>query len=250
MRRGGRFPPTVLAWSFCSRAIQRSLRRSPTCLALKHPGRAEGAVHHRRERGHCASRSVIAFGTLVVLIHPVTIHLRSGGEVAVGAPAGVLALYFLLLLLFTGGVRFAARSVYERPLRGFRPSKDARRVLIVDDNVDAAESLAMLLRLEGHKVQVAHSGAAALQLAAASPPEVAFLDLGMPVMSGYELAAKLREHPVLRSVNLIAMTGWGQDEDRRRSKEAGFDHHMTKPVALAALQQILKVGALDEPLPG
>jgi len=75
--------------------------------------------------------SVIAFGTLVVLVHPVTIHLRSGGEVAVGAPAGVLALYFLLLLLFTGGVRFAARSVYERPLGGFRPSKDARRVLIV-----------------------------------------------------------------------------------------------------------------------
>lgn len=128
--------------------------------------------------------------------------------------------------------------------------ESSRRILIVDDNVDAAESLAMLLRLEGHKVQVAHGGAAALQLAAASPPEVAFLDLGMPVMSGYELAVKFREHPVLRSVKLIAMTGWGQDEDRRRSKEAGFDHHMTKPVALAALQQILKVGALDKPLPG
>lgn len=117
--------------------------------------------------------------------------------------------------------------------------ESSRRILIVDDNVDAAESLAMLLRLEGHKVQVAHGGAAALRLAEASPPEVAFLDLGMPLMSGHELAGKFREHPALRSVKLIAMTGWGQDEDRRRSKEAGFDHHMTKPVALTALQQVL-----------
>jgi CheY-like chemotaxis protein len=109
----------------------------------------------------------------------------------------------------------------------------------VDDNVDAAESLAMLLRLGGHEVRVAYDGPTALQLAEEEPPEVAFLDIGMPVMNGYELARQFRERPALRNVVLVALTGWGQDGDRRRTKEAGFDGHEVKPVSLEALDKIL-----------
>src|SRR6202035_1696475 len=105
------------------------------------------------------------------------------------------------------------------------------RVLIVDDNVDAAESLAMLLRLWGHEVAVAHDGPGALRAAETQPPEVALLDIGLPGMDGYELARRLRPQPGLERTVLVALTGWGQEEDRRRSQEAGFDHHLVKPVA-------------------
>jgi PAS domain S-box-containing protein len=117
-----------------------------------------------------------------------------------------------------------------------------RRILVVDDNVDAADSLAMLLRLEGHEVQVAHDGPTALRLAEAQPPEIAFLDIGMPVMSGHDLARRFRENAALGHILLVAMTGWGQDQDRRRTKEAGFDHHLVKPVELEALHRVLAAG--------
>jgi CheY-like chemotaxis protein len=118
------------------------------------------------------------------------------------------------------------------------------RLLVVDDNQDAAISLAMLLRLQGHEVRVAHSGAAALELMKVFTPDVVFLDIGMPGMDGYEVARRIREQPGLGKVVLAALTGWGQQEDRRRTAQAGFDHHLVKPpepelVAnlLAALKQ-------------
>jgi PAS domain S-box-containing protein len=114
-----------------------------------------------------------------------------------------------------------------------------RRILIVDDNVDAAESLAVLLRLEGHDVRVAHDGPAALAAFEADPPDIVFLDIGMPVMNGYDVARRLRQRPGLDNLVLVAMTGWGQEEDRRRSQEAGFDHHLVKPVEPDALRQLL-----------
>jgi CheY-like chemotaxis protein/two-component sensor histidine kinase len=114
-----------------------------------------------------------------------------------------------------------------------------RRILVVDDNVDAAESLAMLLRLEGHDVRVAHDGPAALAAVEADPPELVFLDIGMPVMNGYDVARQLRQRPGPENLILVAMTGWGQEEDRRRSREAGFDHHLVKPAEPAALRQLL-----------
>ncbi|WP_169157540.1 PAS domain S-box protein [Brasilonema bromeliae] len=117
-----------------------------------------------------------------------------------------------------------------------------RRLLVVDDNVDAAESLAVLLRLGGHDARVAHDGPTALEMAAADPPELAFLDVGMPVMDGYELARRFRSHPSLKDVVLVALTGWGQESDRRRTKEAGFDAHEVKPVEPAALQRLLADG--------
>jgi CheY-like chemotaxis protein len=114
-----------------------------------------------------------------------------------------------------------------------------RHILVVDDNVDAAESLALLLRLKDHDVRVAHDGPAALASVEADPPDLVFLDIGMPVMSGYDVAQRLRQRPGLKSLVLVAMTGWGQEEDRRRSLDAGFDHHLVKPVEPDALHQLL-----------
>ncbi|MBI3409406.1 MAG: MASE1 domain-containing protein [Planctomycetes bacterium] len=114
-----------------------------------------------------------------------------------------------------------------------------RRVLVVDDNVDAAESLAMLLRLEGQEVLVAHDGPAALEAAGAVPPDLVFLDIGMPGMDGYEVARRLRRRPGMRKITLVALTGWGQEEDRLRSLEAGFDNHFVKPVEPGLLQELL-----------
>jgi PAS domain S-box-containing protein len=124
--------------------------------------------------------------------------------------------------------------------RGARPVSDSasRRILVVDDNVDAAESLAMLLRLAGHDVHVAHNGPEALRAAAFSP-EVVLLDIGLPGMNGYDVARRWRQDPASRNALLVAVTGYGQDEDRRRSAEAGFDYHLTKPVDPEALRRLL-----------
>jgi PAS domain S-box-containing protein len=123
-----------------------------------------------------------------------------------------------------------------------RPGREAaprRRVLVVDDNLDAAESLAMLLRLEKHTVHTAHDGPAALLEAEAFRPEVVLLDIGLPRMDGYEVARRLREELGLKAALLVAVTGYGQEEDRRRSEEAGFDAHLTKPADLATVQRLL-----------
>jgi PAS domain S-box-containing protein len=114
-----------------------------------------------------------------------------------------------------------------------------RRVLVVDDNRDAAESLAVLLRHAGHEVRTAWDGPAALDLAPGFRPEVVLLDIGLPGMDGYEVARRLRGRPELEHVVLVAVTGYGQDEDRRRSGAAGFAYHLTKPVEPAALQRLL-----------
>ena len=113
------------------------------------------------------------------------------------------------------------------------------RVLIVDDNKDAAESLAMLLRTAGAEIHVAHDGPTALAEFERSEPHVVLLDIGMPDMDGCEVARRLREISGPDRVALVALTGWGQDEDRRRVREAGFDHHLVKPVDLASLQVLL-----------
>jgi CheY-like chemotaxis protein len=109
-------------------------------------------------------------------------------------------------------------------------STERRRILIADDNRDAADSLALLLELSGHEVRVAHLGHTALSLAQTFRPNVGLLDIGMPDLSGYEVARALRNESWATNLQLIALTGWGQDDDRRRALEAGFDHHMTKPV--------------------
>ena len=113
-----------------------------------------------------------------------------------------------------------------------------RRILVADDNIDAGESLAMLLRLDGHEVELATNGTDALQIFERTRPEVAILDIGMPGLSGYEVAQRIRGNGY-KDVLLIAVTGWGQDADKARAAEAGFDHHFTKPVEPAALSALL-----------
>ncbi len=114
-----------------------------------------------------------------------------------------------------------------------------RRVLVIDDNRDAAEIMTVLLELWGHEVRIAYDGPDALGVAAEFRPDAALLDIGLPGMSGFEVAQRLRELPGWDRVMLVAVTGYGQDEDRRRSREAGFDHHLTKPVEPARLQDLL-----------
>jgi len=119
------------------------------------------------------------------------------------------------------------------------PSPSGYRLLVVDDNQDAADSLAMLLRLQGHEVRVAFSGVAALEMTKTYTPDVVFLDIGMPGMDGYEVAGRRRQQPGLENAVLAALTGWGQKEDRRRTAEAGFNHHLVKPPEPKTLEGIL-----------
>jgi PAS domain S-box-containing protein len=113
------------------------------------------------------------------------------------------------------------------------------RILVVDDNYDSADSMSMMLRSLGAEVQVAHSGPAALRELETFRPHIALLDIGMPGMDGYELARRIREQSAFRDLVLIALTGWGQEEDRRRSFAAGFDHHLIKPMDIDTLQEVI-----------
>jgi signal transduction histidine kinase/DNA-binding response OmpR family regulator len=115
----------------------------------------------------------------------------------------------------------------------------ARRVLVVDDNRDAAESLGLLLEVAGHQVRLCHDGPSALQAAEEYQPEVVLLDIGLPAMDGYQVARQLRARPTTRQALLVALTGYGQEEDLRRAREAGFDHHLVKPADLETLTGLL-----------
>jgi CheY-like chemotaxis protein/two-component sensor histidine kinase len=121
----------------------------------------------------------------------------------------------------------------------------SRRLLVVDDNIDAAESMAIVLRMEGFEVRTAHDGESAIAMATEYQPHVILLDLGMPKMNGYDVARRVRREPWGQQVVLVACTGWGQPEDRRRSKAAGFDHHLVKPVSPESVIDL--VGTLSRP---
>ncbi|MCE9608149.1 MAG: response regulator [Planctomycetia bacterium] len=112
------------------------------------------------------------------------------------------------------------------------------RVLVVDDNHDGAETLGMMLGIMGNEIRLAHDGLAAVEAAEAFKPEVVLLDIGMPVLDGYDACRRIREQPWGKSMILIALTGWGQDADRKRTREAGFDHHLVKPVEAATLMSV------------
>jgi CheY-like chemotaxis protein len=114
-----------------------------------------------------------------------------------------------------------------------------RRLLVVDDNKDAAESMSMLLEMWGHEVAFAYDGPSALETAEQWQPQAVFLDIGLPGMDGYEVAARLRELPQAKDAVLIAITGYGQEDDRLRSRRAGIDHHLVKPVAPDALRHLI-----------
>jgi PAS domain S-box-containing protein len=134
----------------------------------------------------------------------------------------------------------------QAPLAPLLPARDAVqppasgcRVLVVDDNVDAAQSLAKLLEMSGHQVRLAYDGPRALEAALDHRPEVVLLDIGLPGLDGFEVAQQIRQQAALSSIVLVALTGYGQDADRQQSKEAGFDYHLVKPARFSEIEQIL-----------
>lgn len=114
-----------------------------------------------------------------------------------------------------------------------------RRILVVDDNRDAAITTALMLKLFGHTTKLAHDGYAAAEVAATFQPELVLMDIGMPKLNGYDACRLIRQQPWASDAVFVACTGWGQDEDRRKAEAAGFDHHLVKPIELAELQRIL-----------
>ena len=178
------------------------------------------------------SRGGLGIGlTLVktlVEMHGGTVHAQSDG------PARGSEFTVRLPVLSDAVRRASLADVSEPPLPTVR-----RRVLIVDDSEDGAESLAMLLQLSGHETHVAHDGVEAIEAAEKLRPSVVLLDIGLPRLNGYEVCHRLRKEPWAKNLVLVALTGWGQEEDRHRSKEAGFDAHLVKPVDHDALLRLL-----------
>jgi PAS domain S-box-containing protein len=165
----------------------------------------------------------------LVEMHGGSVSARSGG-------AGKGSEFVLTLPL----ARPLSTSAHGHCPRATAPSGPGRRVLVVDDNVDSAETVAMLLEIDGHVTRLAHDGPAALQTAREFVPDLVLLDLGLPGMNGYEVARRLREEPSLERVRLIAVTGYGREDDRRRSLDAGFEHHLTKPVEYDELGALVR----------
>jgi CheY-like chemotaxis protein len=130
----------------------------------------------------------------------------------------------------------------EAPTPAASASSIRRRILIADDNRDAADSLAILLQMDGHEVTVVHDGRQAVATIDSFRPEIALLDIGMPELDGYEVARQVRQGPLGTSITLIAMTGWGQASDKARAAAAGFNRHLTKPIEPSALTGMLRSG--------
>ncbi len=165
------------------------------------------------------------------------VQMHSGGVEAKSAGLGQGSEFVVRLPIAVQAI--AQAHVGERGQQQPAPTPSGHRLLIVDDNMDAANSLAMLLKLQGHEVRVAHNGPAALEITKGYTPDVVFLDIGMPGMDGYEVARQMRQQPGLEYVVLAALTGWGQKEDLRRTAEAGFDHHLVKPPEPKAVEKLL-----------
>jgi signal transduction histidine kinase/ActR/RegA family two-component response regulator len=141
---------------------------------------------------------------------------------------------------FIVNLPLSAHVAEQAPAAASGPPFVARRVLVVDDNVDAAESLAELLAIKGHETRASTEPRAALELARSFAPEVVLLDIGLPEIDGYQVARTLREMPATRDALVVAVTGYGQPEDRKASHAAGFDHHLVKPVSLQQLEELLE----------
>lgn len=189
-------------------------------------------VHSGAKRSHGGLGIGLALVKRLVEMHGGRVEARSDGP-------GRGAEFVVRLPLANSGAENTEDGGQDGYPGGSRPC----RILVVDDNVDAAESLAMMLSHVGHEVRTAHDGPTGVEQAAVFEPDVIFLDLGMPGMDGYETARMVRDlHG--NHKKLVALTGWGQEDDRRRTREAGFDAHLVKPVSLADLQEVLaSVGA-------
>jgi two-component system CheB/CheR fusion protein len=202
----------------------------------------EGAIFDMFMQGQSSlDRAEGGIGVGLTLVRRLTeLH---GGRVDVSSPVGDKGSEFVIRLPTLSG---RPRRDADQPAPLARPHRSTarRRIVVVDDNVDSAQSLALLLEYDGHEVCVAHAGDAAIDAARGFRPHVVLLDIGLPGMNGYDVARRLRVDPEVPALTLVALTGYGQDEDRERSRAAGFDHHLTKPVEydrLAALLGSLQV---------
>jgi CheY-like chemotaxis protein/nitrogen-specific signal transduction histidine kinase len=180
------------------------------------------------------SRGGLGLG-LTIVRNFVELH---GGTVAVASEGLNAGSTFTVRLPAVPGTEVTDELRTTQPLRIHHAN--ARRVLVVDDNVDAAELVVAALESLGHRAEAAYDGPSALVAAARLRPNIALLDIGLPVMDGYELARRLRAIPELHGTRLVALTGYGTEEDRARSLKAGFDEHLVKPLALARLEQVLE----------
>jgi CheY-like chemotaxis protein/anti-sigma regulatory factor (Ser/Thr protein kinase) len=191
----------------------------------------------QEERGHDGSREGLGIGLSIakglVELHGGTITARSEGE-------GRGSEFVIRLPLAA-----ASDAAVDRPGPARAPGASGKRVLVVDDNRDGAELLEEVFRALGHTTRLAYDGEGALELAHEFRPEIAFLDIGLPVMDGYQLARRMRAAPGLEDVRLVAVTGFGQEADRGRARAAGFDEHLVKPVEIDELRLLL-----DRLLPG
>ena len=186
-------------------------------------------------------------------------HGRTEGGLGIGLALvkGLVDLHGGAIEVFSDGPGLGSEFVVTLPCHppgaaplgetaaGEATSVIARKILIADDNQDAANTLAMLLRIAGHDVCTAYGGQSALALASTFQPEFALLDIGMPDLNGYEVAKQLRRTSWGKAAHLIALTGWGQEDDKRRAHAAGFDHHLTKPLDPHQLDQLLSDSAAD-----
>jgi CheY-like chemotaxis protein len=164
-----------------------------------------------------------------------------GGSVSAESPGAGLGSTFTVRLPLGARMAVAGDDTARQDRR--TAQRRTYRILVVDDNTDAAESLSLLLQLNSHEIRTANNGRDALVLAREFVPDVAFLDIGMPGMTGFELATRLRAMPELARMTIVAVTGWGSEEDQARSREAGFDQHFTKPIAAETVSRLL--AALD-----
>jgi CheY-like chemotaxis protein len=158
-----------------------------------------------------------------------------GGTVSVTSEGLGLGSEFVVRLPAIEGARADRRA--DQAAASGAPAR--RKILVVDDNADAAESLAALLSINGHETRMAHDGPEALQQAERFHPDIVFLDIGMPTLDGHETAKLIRKQPWGKEMVLVALTGWGQHEDRRRSKDAGFNHHLVKPADPVVVEKLL-----------
>jgi PAS domain S-box-containing protein len=178
-------------------------------------------------------------------------HAQGGLGIGLALTKGLVEMHSGSIEVMSAGPGKGATFIVRLPVgdlaQAKQPDADARtpqlvvsrRVLIADDNRDAAESLAILLQLDGHQVVIAGDGPSAIRLFDEHAPDVAILDVGMPGMSGYEVARCIRATPRGTTTLLVALTGWGQEKDRRESRAAGFDHHLTKPIEPAAVTELV-----------
>lgn len=183
------------------------------------------------QAGHVPDQVQDGLGIGLALVKTL-VELHGGNITASSAGIGKGSRFEILLPLYI-------TSPEPEPEQALPADKGRHRILVVDDNTDAAEVIAALLEVDGHLVRTSKDGSSAIEAARTDPPEVVLLDIGLPDMSGYEVAARLRALPGMEHAFLIALTGYGQDKDRERALAGGFDRHLTKPVTFDTLKRTL-----------